>query len=165
LGRLRLGFGKVLATLLIMLALVDFAAGRARYLRSVSDVEASDVSAARWLADRLPPGALVATQDIGAIKYLLPNSVIDLAGIVSPDVIAIVRGTHDPEVYWEQRLLAYLAERRPDVMVIFPAFYPQLSRTQGFEEIASFDVPGNITMAGNRLAIFTTPWNRYVISP
>lgn len=165
LGRFRLGLATVATTLLIGLALADATAGRTRYLRSVSNVETSDVSAAAWLAKRLPPEALIATQDIGAIKYMLPNSVVDLAGIVTPEVIEIVRGPSDSAQPWEQRLLTYLAQRKPDILVVFPAFYPQISRTRGFVEVASFEVPDNITMAANRLAIFTTPWNRFPLAP
>lgn len=165
LGRRRLAWAPLFAGLLLALAVVDAAAGRGRYLRSVANVEASDVSAARWLMGRLAPEALVATQDIGAIGYLLPNPVLDLAGIISPEVSAVLHDTGGGSAYWEQRLLALLARKRPKVLVVFPSSYPQLSRTAGFSQLASFTVAGNTTMAGNRLVVFATPWSGPALKP
>ena len=41
---------------------------------------------ARWLAARVPPDAVLAVNDIGAIKYLLPNRIVDLASIATPEI-------------------------------------------------------------------------------
>ncbi len=134
--------------------------GPLRYLQTVANVEDSDVRAARWLAPRLPPEAVLAVQDIGALKHLLPNPVVDLAGIVSPDVLSYLRGTDPP--YWEDRLLRYLEGERPDYLVVFPASYPKLATaTPGFDRVRSFPVPRNVTMAGDEIAVFSTPWTRH----
>lgn len=159
-GRRRISLAGCLLIGLVALGAADAVAGRGRYLASVADVEASDVRAARWLAERLPGDALVAAQDIGAIKYFLPNRVLDLAGIVTPEVLAVVRGS-DAGGDWQARLLDHLAARRPDVLVVFPSSYPRLVRAPGFTRLASFEIPGNRTMAGAELAIFETPWSRY----
>ncbi|MEE8524187.1 MAG: hypothetical protein V3T72_09675 [Thermoanaerobaculia bacterium] len=134
--------------------------GSGRYLQTIANVEQSDVAAARWLDGRLPPEAVLAVQDIGALKYFLPNPVIDLAGIVNPEVVPLLKAPGP--VYWEQRLLSYLETRKPDFLVVFPRSYPGLtSRVPGFEKVRGFEVPQNVTMAGDELAIFTTPWTRF----
>ncbi|MEO1366805.1 MAG: hypothetical protein AAFX50_06480, partial [Acidobacteriota bacterium] len=46
--------------------------GPARYVQTVANVEDSDVRAALWLRSRLPPDALLAVQDVGALKFFLP---------------------------------------------------------------------------------------------
>lgn len=159
LGRIRLS---VAALALVVLALPQLAAlvgGPAFHAQTVADVERSDVAAARWLAPRLPADALLAVQDIGALKYHLPNRVLDLAGIVTPELLPAI---HGGDGYWEDRLLAFLAERRPDYLVLFPRSYPKISQPlPGFTVLQTFEVPGNITMAGDRLVILATPWNRH----
>ena len=138
------------------------ATGLPRYLQTLANVEDSDVRAAHWLAERLPPEALLAVQDIGAIKYHLPNPIVDLTGIVNPDILPFLKGTgpRDP-VYWEDRLLSYLARRKPDFLVIFPRSYPQTAGgRRGFQEIQRFPIRHNVTMAGDELAIYSTPWTR-----
>ncbi len=137
--------------------------GPPRYLQTLANVEDSDVAAARWLAGRLPGEALLAVQDIGAIKYHLPNRIVDLTGIVNPDILPYLHGSgpRDP-VYWEERLLAYLEQKRPDYLVVFPRSYPWLTgRAAGFERVRSFAVRDNVTMAGSELAIYSTPWTRH----
>ncbi len=143
--------------------------GPLRYGQTVGNVEDSDVRAARWLAPRLPPEALLAVQDIGALKYFLPNPVIDLAGIVNPDILPYLRGgaaglpSGSPgDSYWEVGLLRYLEQKRPDYLVVFPRFYPMITTaTPGFDLVQAFPVPQNVTMAGDEIAIFSTPWTRY----
>ena len=92
-------------------------------------------------------------QDIGAIKYQLPNPVIDLVGIVNPDILPRLR-TSD----WQDRVLEYLAERQPAYLVVFPDFFPQLVRAPGFHRVHSLPIRENVTMAGDELVIFSTPW-------
>ncbi|MEM8993787.1 MAG: hypothetical protein AAGF23_03230 [Acidobacteriota bacterium] len=138
--------------------------GPARYVQTVANVEDSDVRAALWLRSRLPPDALLAVQDVGALKFFLPNPVIDLAGLVSPEIVPILRA--DDGIYWEQRLAGYLAEQRPDYLVVFTDSYPMLSSPQGFERVISFQVENNVTMAGDELVVLKTPWcDRPLVDP
>jgi hypothetical protein len=150
----------VLAVLVLAPPLWSLYRGPGRYLQTVANVEHSDVAAARWLRGRVPPEAVLAVQDIGALKYLLPNPILDLAGIVNPEIVPILK---DPgPVYWEQRLLAYLETRKPDLLVVFPRSYPGLThQVPGIEKVHAFPIPQNVTMAGDELAIFTTPWIRF----
>lgn len=158
----------VRAALLIGLLLPQLwglADGVGRYLRTIANVEDSDVAAARWLAGRLPPQALLAVQDVGAIKYLLPNPVLDLAGLVTPEIVPVLRGTGaDEATYWEQRVLAFLGERRPDYLVVFPTSFPLLTRSPGFEKVQTFKVQDNLAMIGDELVVFSTPWTAHPLT-
>ena len=51
---------------------------------------------ARWLAPRLPAEALLAVNDVGAFKYLLPNRVLDLVGLMTPEVTRERRAASRP---------------------------------------------------------------------
>lgn len=129
------------------------AAGVPLYLRTIANVEDGDVAAARWLAERLDAGALLAVQDVGALKYHLPNPVLDLTGIVNPEILPHLRGAD-----WEASLYGYLAERRPAYLVVFPEYYPRLVSAPGFHPARSFPVPDNLTLAGDELVVYSTPW-------
>jgi len=166
LGRWPAPLGAILAALLLLPQLWGLATGPLRYLQTVRNVEDGDVRAARWLADRLPPEALLAVQDVGAVGYHLPNPLLDLTGIVEPAILPHLQGSGpaDP-VYWEKRLLRYLEERRPDYLVVFPRSYPMLTTaTPGFVELRRFEIPDNVTLAGDELAVFATPWNQYPLA-
>lgn len=162
---LRLPLRAILILLFVTPQIWSALSGVPRYLQTLSNVEDSDVAAAHWLAPRLPEEAVLAVQDIGALKFLLPNRVIDLAGIVTPEVQPILAaGRGQGENYWEKRLYDYLAGQRPDYLVVFPKTYPMLTGgIAGFEEVKRFEVEQNVTMAGPRLAIYSTPWTRHTL--
>lgn len=139
---------------LLLPQLWGLAAGVPIYLRTIANVEDGDVAAARWLAERLPADALIAVQDVGALQYHLPNPVLDLTGIVNPEIVTHLRGDD-----WEARLHAYLAARRPAYLVVFPEYYPALVSSPGFRRIRSFPIRDNVTLAGDELVIYATPWS------
>jgi len=93
--------------------------GATAYARDVAIIESEMVATAEWLRDELPPGRLLAVHDIGAVGYFSGHRLVDLAGLVSPDVIPIIRD--------EAALAALLDERGVDYLVTFPGWYPQLT--------------------------------------
>jgi hypothetical protein len=156
----------VLIAAIVAPQLWSLAHGPPRYLQTLANVEDSDVAAARWLAGRLPESAVLAVQDIGALKYHLPNRIVDLTGIVNPRILPYLHGSgpRDP-VYWERRLLRYLAEEKPDYLVVFPRSYPWLTgAADGFAKVRGFAVRDNVTMAGDELAVYSTPWTRFPLA-
>jgi hypothetical protein len=76
------------------------------------------VGTAHWVQGNLPPEALLAVHDIGAIGYFDQHRIIDLAGLVSPDVIPFI---HD-----QDQIAAYLDQRGANYLVTLPDFYPKL---------------------------------------
>ncbi len=159
-------WGRPLAALALLVILwpsvTGLVRGAGRYAQSVSNVHDSDVRIARWLAPRLDPAALVAVNDIGALAYLLPNRVLDLAGIAHPEIRADLRRAAAQGASRGAGVRAFLERHRPDYLVIFPSWYPSLLRPDsGFEPIYAVEIPGNITMGGDRIVVCSTPWTRY----
>jgi hypothetical protein len=119
-----------------------------------------------WLRDRMPEEALLAVNDIGALKYMLPNRVADLAGIANPEVRrhmaeAIGRG-ESPRAGIER----FLEEQRPDYLVVFPSWFPQLEASPDkYRPLHRISITDNITMGGNELVLYSTPWTRYPLKP
>ena len=103
-----------------MLAAAFVVLGARSYANDVAVIESEMVVAARWAAANLPPGALIAAHDIGALGYFDNHPLIDLAGLVSPEVIPFIRD--------EPRLAEYLNQRGADYLIAFPGFYPLLTR-------------------------------------
>lgn len=143
----------VLVTLILLPQAWGLMVGPPKYVQTIANVESSDVAAARWLAERLPPEAVLAVQDVGALKYHLANPVIDLTGIVNPEILPHLRGSD-----WQGSLLGFLADRRPDFLVVFPEYYPRIVGAPGMTPVRSFAVEDNVTMAGDELVVFRTPW-------
>jgi hypothetical protein len=164
LGRLRLPAGLAAGLLLLWPTGASLVEWAARYDVNVANVEDGDVRVARWLAPRLDPRAVLAVNDIGAFKYLLPNRVIDLVGISSPDVLAeilaaVARGSSAPAA----RMVA-LARRRPDYVVVFPTWFPTLGADRRFRLVQLVTIPDNMTMGSDQIGVYRTPWTRYPLT-
>jgi hypothetical protein len=93
--------------------------GARTYAQDVAIIESEMVTTARWLAQNTPPHALIAAHDIGALGYFGQRDLLDLAGLVSPEVIPFIRD--------EAALERYLDAKNADYLVTFPDWYPILS--------------------------------------
>lgn len=99
-------------------AFAFFAIGIPTYSRDVAFINSEMVATAGWVKANTPADSVVAAHDIGALGYFSERRVLDLAGLVSPEVIPFVRD--------EDQLRAYLDAQRADYLVTFPSWYPQL---------------------------------------
>ena len=95
--------------------------GARSYGQDVGVIESEMVQTAKWVSANLPPDTVIAAHDIGALGYFDNHQLIDLAGLISPEVIPFIRD--------EERLSAFLDERGADYLIAFPDFYPRLSRS------------------------------------
>lgn len=102
------------------LTVVFLGIGADRYARDVGIIQTEMVATARWIESHTPPTALIAAHDIGAIGYFSDRRLVDLAGLVSPELIPILRE--------EPALAAALDARGVDYLVTFPGWYAQLGK-------------------------------------
>jgi hypothetical protein len=94
--------------------------GANTYAQDVALIESEMVASAKWVAANVPQSDVIAAHDIGALGYYDHHDLIDLAGLVSPEVIPFIRD--------EERLAKFLDERGAKYLIAFPDFYPLLSK-------------------------------------
>jgi len=157
----RVALGTLGAAAILAPTLLVLVQGERFYAQNVANVHESDVAVARWLAPRLPPDASLAVNDIGAIKYFLPNRIVDLASIATPEIGQEVQRAAAAGTPWSEALLAALARRQPDYVVIFPSWFPALAGDPRFRAVHTVAIPGNITMGGDEIVVYETPWTRH----
>jgi len=92
--------------------------GARAYTVDTSIIQTEMVTTAKWIATSTPPDAVIAAHDIGALGYFGKHKLIDLAGLVTPDVIAIIRN--------EKELANYLDTHGADYLMTFPGWYQDL---------------------------------------
>ena len=93
--------------------------GARTYAEDVALIESEMVASARWVAENVPGDEIVAAHDIGALGYFDNHPLIDLAGLISPEVIPFIRD--------EEKLAGFLDESNVSYLISFPGFYPYLS--------------------------------------
>jgi len=67
-------------------------------------------------SENVAAGDLLAIHDIGAVSYITPRPMIDIAGLVSPEVVPLI---NQPEAMWD-----YLEERDAMFLMAFPDQIP-----------------------------------------
>jgi len=120
--------------------------GANAFATDVAIIETEMVRGARWIRANTGPSALVAAHDIGALGYYGQRSILDLAGLVSPEVIPILRD--------QEALSDLLDQRWADYLMTFPGWYPALTAGR----VPAFQTEGRFSPAagGENMAIF--PW-------
>ena len=92
------------------------------YLRSIECTKRTMIDLSLWLKRNTPQDSLIAVHDIGAVGYFSDRSILDLVGLVNPEI---------SKYYWdkqskkllpisERRVINYLKEKKPDYLVMFP---------------------------------------------
>ena len=110
-------------------------------------IESEMVATANWVADNIEPTALIGAHDIGALGYFGNRNLLDLAGLISPEVIPFIRD--------EARLSDYLDEQSADYLVTFPGWYPDLVARS--ELIFQTDQGFSLASGGENMAVYR--WN------
>jgi hypothetical protein len=105
--------------------------GAAAYATDVSIIDDEMVRTAHWLTLNTAPDAVIAAHDIGAIGYFARRPLLDLAGLISPEVIPFIRD--------EARLLDWMRARGAQYLVTFPDWYPDLVRASNWERVFEGD--------------------------
>lgn len=117
----------VISTFILLLAFLVL--GARAYANDVGIIQCEMVRVAHWLAENTPPGSLIAVHDIGAIGYFSDREILDLAGLVNPEVIPFIRD--------EGRLKQFILGRGADYLVTFPSWYPKLVKDPAFTPVYS----------------------------
>ncbi len=134
LGRLRarlLRATLVISTAVLLMAFWVIGAGQ--YSEDVAIIDCEMVQTAQWVASNAAPNAVVAAHDIGALGYVYPRPIIDLAGLVSPEVVPFMRD--------EGRLRDFLVSRRATHVIFFPDWYPSLASDPQFVPVYRRNCP------------------------
>ncbi|NUM46834.1 MAG: hypothetical protein HUU38_19180, partial [Anaerolineales bacterium] len=141
-------FSRVLARawgLIVGVVLVLFWMQGARaFALDVAFIETEMVATARWVAENTEADALIAAHDIGALGYFGERDLLDLAGLVSPEVIPFIRD--------EARLAEYLHGAGAGYLITLQGWYPALESGEAavFVTGGAFALP----LGGTNMAVY-----------
>ncbi|TFF84769.1 hypothetical protein EU524_00315 [Candidatus Thorarchaeota archaeon] len=141
--------------LLVMPLIPEYDAQRIYYGRAVRTVNDLHVNIGHWMAENTPDDAVFATHDAGAIRFISNRSMIDLAGLVSPDII---HGDMTP-----REILSYLRQRGCDYFVVFNVFFSYWTHFlpyDAYEMLYTVHIPDDIHVGGGRpdMAVYRIYW-------
>ena len=141
--------GKQAAVLTFTLLLLFFTVlGAQTYASDVAFIEGEMVTIAHWLADNTAEDALVASHDIGAIGYFAERPLLDLAGLISPEVI--------PHLADENALGNYLTNSDATYLVTAPGWpYTDIVKLENVQFLYTTDYQWTIEQGENNMSVYS----------
>jgi arabinofuranosyltransferase len=127
-----------------------------QYAWNVDNINEMHVALGHWVAENTSPDAVLALNDIGAITYVSGRPVVDLAGLVTPEIVPILRSPDR-----DARLLDFMARRDVQYVVIFPNWFPDLAaRSDLLEEVHRATLERNTIAGGETMVVYRAHWRR-----
>ena len=124
------------------------------YAWNVDNINTMHVTLGHWVAEHTPPDELLALNDIGAITYISERRVVDLAGLVTPEVVPILRSPDR-----DARLAEFMAARGVQYVIIFPSWFPDLAACRDLlEPLYQVTLTYNTIAGGKTMVIYRTHW-------
>jgi hypothetical protein len=135
-------------SLLLLAVAATFSIGRAAqvYSLDVAGINCVEVGSSRWLSDHTPAGARVATHDVGAIGYFSGRSVVDITGLIDPELVPLL---HD-----QPALEAYLAHHHVAYIAMYSSWFPPPALIE--HDLAGHEVYD--ACGDDNLIIYETGW-------
>jgi arabinofuranosyltransferase len=132
----------------LVASLVALAPAAERYAWSVQNINAMQVHLGRWVDTHTPPSATLAVNDIGAIAFFSRRPVLDLMGLVTPEILPYRRDG-------ERGVMQYVQERCPDYVIIFPSWFPRLSaRADLMTPVYAVRLPRSEVSGGPEMVVY-----------
>jgi hypothetical protein len=135
---------------LVLLLIFWVGIGAHEYAKDVGFIEGEMVAVAHWLEANTPSDALIAVHDIGAVGYLVNRPLLDLAGLISPEIV--------PFIADEVRLLAFMEEKGADYVVFFPDWSPAYARMSQDPRLHPIYRTGYAWTLGQGMVVYETRW-------
>jgi len=125
--------------------------GAQQYGQDVRIINTEMVATAKWIHTNLPTDKLLAVHDIGALGYFAPRPILDLAGLVSPEVIPLF---HNADA-----LMRLMCERQVSYLMVMPDQRPVPADDPRLDEIVYVtNAPYAPAAGGGNMAVYRMVW-------
>jgi hypothetical protein len=121
-------------------------------VRNINDMH---VTLGRWVAETTPEDTVLALNDVGAITYLSQRHVVDMAGLITPQLQPLLRSPERGEL-----LAAYLADQEVEYVIMFPDWFPTLAaRTDLLDPVREVTLSRRTITGGTTMVVYRAHWH------
>ena len=107
----------------------------------------------------MPEDAYLALDDIGAITFISGRKIIDLRGIVEPELLPLVRLALIDANKSDRLIYNYVRNKRPDYFIVFRTSHRFTEKEDIFEELYSIKLLDNIICGADEMVVFRAHWD------
>jgi hypothetical protein len=139
---------KCWSSAIVAVWMVFLCIGALTYAQDVAIIDTEMVETAQWISANTPIHAKIGAHDIGALGYFGNRDIVDLAGLISPEVIGFIRD--------EKKLAQFLDDQGVDYLMSFPGWYPDLVKRGNLV----YETKGNFSLqsGGENMRVYR--WQR-----
>ena len=151
---------------MILMASV-FWLGRAQGAAVANDVRQlyeMHVTAGYWFKEYTRPDEVIALNDVGAIPHIADRDVLDMMGLVSPEVIDPLSEEARFSAPYDLQLARLMLDHPPRFIAIFPWFFPHMVEWEGaLQAETQFDIQGPTVIAGGSMVVYQPIWENWPV--
>lgn len=138
-----------LVTLFVFSIIGFWGLGLTAYAKDTAIIHQEMVQTAIWIRENIPSDEIIAAHDIGALGYYGNHDIVDLAGLISPEIIPIIRD--------EDELLKHLQGKEVEYLMTLEDWYRSIG--DGAEVIYRSSGTEVILAGGRPMVIYRYNWD------
>jgi len=126
---------------------------------NVENVNSQQVKIGKWLAENLPNEKAFGMNDIGAISFFTKKNVVDMAGLVTPEIFKFVSmSQHDGA----NSMMKLLKEKGVNYIIIYPDWfeYIMMNYKSYFTQVYSAKLEKNTICGGIEMFVYKINWDK-----
>jgi hypothetical protein len=143
----------LLCIILIAPLVIQYDRQATLYGKAVGNINDMQVNIGYWLNENTPSDAVFAAHDAGALRFFSGRTMIDIAGLVSPD---IVHGNMTDE-----ETLQYLCNHECDYFVFFDdlfLWWSQYLPSNAYTKLYTVFLPENVICGRDTMDVYLIDW-------
>ncbi|MGY5879811.1 MAG: glycosyltransferase family 39 protein [Candidatus Thorarchaeota archaeon] len=143
----------VVAMILIIPMMPNYIYHATNFGKAAGNINDMQVDIGHWLNENTPPDSVFATHDAGALRFFSERTMIDLAGLVSPDIIH--GNMTDAEI------VQYLYDHDCNYFVYFDSIFlwwTQFFPSNAYSKIYTVILPENVICGRDTMSVFEIHW-------
>ncbi|GAB4516034.1 MAG: hypothetical protein OHK0046_20560 [Anaerolineae bacterium] len=133
-----------------------------RVANDVSQLRQMHVTAAAWFLQNTEPGQRIALNDVGAITHITDRPVLDLVGLVSPEVLDAIAQETRMTCEYDLELMRVMVQESPALIGVFPWWFPcMVAWPELLQPFNVFEIRGTTVLAGGELVVYWPQWEHW----
>lgn len=124
------GFMMIIAALVIAYSFVNYNANKTNYAEQCAYIHDRQVVTALWIKENTKPGDIIATHDVGAIGFYSERKIVDVAGLITPELITKINDRN-----YTTYLMDYLKKSNVSYLAFLREWYRVVNQTPLYTSI------------------------------
>jgi len=126
---------------------------------NVENINDQQVNIGKWIKSNLPDEKAFGLNDIGAITYITKKPIIDMAGLVTPEIFKFQKMSYEDG---SKSLLKLLKDKNVNYIIIYPDWYDYIMEhySSAFQQVYSAKLQNNTICGGIEMFVYKINWDK-----